>query len=49
MEIGIIFKSDLTNQCLTVDDEGVSIQDCLPDNHKQHFKISDEPLLCKEI
>jgi len=44
-----IFKSDLTNQCLTIDDEGVSVQNCLPDNHKQHFKISDEPLLCKEI
>ena len=44
-----IFKSELTNQCLTVDDEGVTVQKCLPDNEKQHFKISDEPLLCKEL
>jgi len=44
-----IFKSDLTNQCLTIDDEGVSVQNCIPDNHKQHFKISDEVLLCKEL
>ena len=44
-----LFKSDLTDQCLTIDDEGVSVQDCLPDNDKQHFKISSEPLLCKGV
>lgn len=44
-----LFKSELTDQCLTIDDEGVSVQDCLPDNDKQHFKISSEPLLCKSI
>lgn len=44
-----LFKSELTDQCLTIDDEGVSVQDCLPDNDKQHFKISSEPLLCKGV
>ena len=44
-----LFKSDLTDQCLTIDDEGVSVQVCLPDNDKQHFKISSEPLLCKDV
>ena len=44
-----IFKSELTNQCLTIDNDGVSVQNCLPDNTKQHFKISDQQVLCKNI
>jgi hypothetical protein len=44
-----IFKSDITGQCLTIDDEGVSVQKCLPDNDKQHFKVSDQQVLCSQI
>ena len=44
-----LFKSDLTDQCLTIDDDGVSVQTCLPDNDRQHFKISSEPLLCRDV
>jgi hypothetical protein len=44
-----IFKSDITGQCLTIDNDGVSVQKCLPDNDKQHFKVSDQQNLCSQI
>ena len=43
-----IFKSDITGQCLTIDDD-LSVQKCLPDNDKQHFKVSDQQALCSQI
>ena len=41
-----IFKSEVTGQCLTLDDEGISVQNCIPDNHKQHFKVSEQINYC---
>lgn len=35
-----IFKSNLTNQCLTINDEGVYLEPCNGNIPKQHWKIS---------
>ena len=42
-----IFRSNLTNQCLTLNDDGdILLKDCYPDNIKQHWKISPNEFIC---
>lgn len=41
-----IFKSNLINQCLTINDDGIYLEPCSGDISKQHWKISSENNHC---
>lgn len=41
-----IFKSRVTDHCLALDNDGVSVTKCNPNDVRQKFKISGEPNLC---
>ena len=41
-----IFSSEITNSCLTIDPDGVSVQPCIPEDRRQHWLSSINPKLC---
>jgi len=41
------FKSKVTNHCLTLDNDGVSIAGCNPNDKRQQFKISSQDTICE--
>ena len=44
-----MFKSKVTDQCLTLNNEGVSVQKCNPNYSRQQFKISGDKNLCPKL
>lgn len=41
-----VFMSKVTNQCLTIDNDGATVIDCNPNDSRQHFKISGQENVC---
>lgn len=44
-----ILKSKVTDHCLALDNNGISVTKCHPDDLRQHFKISEEVNECSVI
>lgn len=41
-----VLSSEITNSCLTIDPDGISVQPCIPDNKKQHWISSMNSKQC---
>lgn len=41
-----VFLSKITNNCLTLDNDGVSVAKCNPNDNRQQFKISGQDNIC---
>ena len=39
-------QSKTTNKCLQINDEGVSVEPCNPDNYKQHWRGYTSEKIC---